>query len=83
MSSSEYWIARRSLVIGLAEGETRWRAMTTESVDTPQIDEQKKACPAKPGALRFRRSLQRPTHSVEYLNSGIAFSSSLVALYTA
>jgi hypothetical protein len=39
MSSSEYWIARRSLVIGLAEGETRWRAMTTESVDTPQIDE--------------------------------------------
>ena len=41
-----------------------------------------KARPAKPGALLFDRSIQALPY-VEYLNSGIAFSSSLVALNTA
>jgi hypothetical protein len=41
-----------------------------------------KTRPAKPGALLFGGSIQALPY-VEYLNSGIAFSSSLVALNTA
>jgi len=65
----------------MSPGRTFPRAMTVAKMEAGEVEQVKNA-PGKTGRASVSR-LAWTLLYIEYLNSGIAFSSSLVALYTA